>query len=45
MKRRKIVILLGECLMPNLVGVLIDTSLGFGISLLILLYHLWHEYQ
>ncbi|MDJ1185253.1 hypothetical protein [Roseofilum casamattae] len=44
MKRRKIVILLGECLIPNLAGFLIDASLGFGISLLILLYHLWREY-
>jgi hypothetical protein len=44
-RQQKIVILISEFVLPNLVGFILDASLGFSMSAIIVAYHVWKTWD
>jgi len=42
-RQQKILILISEFVLPNLVGFILDASLGFSLSAIVVAYHVWKE--
>ncbi|MDJ1175615.1 hypothetical protein [Roseofilum capinflatum] len=42
-RQQKIALLISELVIPNLVGFILDAGLGFSLSAIVVLYHIWKE--
>ncbi|MDJ1177233.1 hypothetical protein [Roseofilum capinflatum] len=44
-RQRQVLILISEFVLPNMVGFILDASLGFSMSAIVVAYHVWKTWD